>query len=302
VDAAGYALSAFVADGNFSAALLAAAQLSALAETATASTATTASVLLQVNTPAGSADPDVALGISLAACPAGDCAVALDKTQNALLVALQLPALSTDGFAADTEAAVTKLIAEIAAFLGIDPALISYEGFFASSSEALTPPGGSAPHRRLLARAGRVQALRLDAAERALTPRCPRCRTAFAGFDGCFALQCAPSEERAAAAVAAAAAARRTPGAAPAGLTFCGASFCGWCTAECGAGVHAHVAGCAHNLVGGGSLYGARPLWEEAQRRWKRRSMSAYLARLEAPLRVPLRAAMRSELAELGMA
>jgi hypothetical protein len=51
-----------------------------------------------------------------------------------------------------------------------------------------------------------------------LTLGCPRCKTAFVDFDGCFALTCSNNH--------------------------CGAGFCAWCLKDCGADAHAHVNEC----------------------------------------------------------
>lgn len=55
-----------------------------------------------------------------------------------------------------------------------------------------------------------------------LTDACPRCKTAFYDFTGCFALHCSNSN--------------------------CSCAFCGWCLEDCGSNAHNHVASCKHKL------------------------------------------------------
>jgi interleukin-1 receptor-associated kinase 4 len=146
------------------------------------------------------------------------------------------------------------------------------------------------------ARAGRVESLRLDVIERILTPKCPRCLRAFLGFTGCFALRCAPDEADPAAAAAAAAG-----GGAGALAAFCGAAFCGWCFADCGSDAHEHVRSCAHNRIAHRGYFGTLDLFHDALRASQRSALDAYLTSLEPALREPLRAALRHDLADLGL-
>ena len=147
------------------------------------------------------------------------------------------------------------------------------------------------------ARAGRVEALRLDVIDRILTPKCPRCARAFLGFNGCFALRCAPDDDAPEAAVAAAAAAARGGGALRA---FCGAAFCGWCFADCGEDAHEHVLACPCNLVGE-DYFGTTDLFEVSLRSAQAARLQTYMATLEAPLCAALRVAMRRDLADLDL-
>ena len=144
------------------------------------------------------------------------------------------------------------------------------------------------------ARSGHVQTLRLHVINTILTPSCPRCRRAFAGFTGCFALECKGDTFYGPGAAAAAAAARNEA------LRFCGAAFCAWCFHLCGADAHSHVARCQYNLNGhsvhGGA--GGEELYATATRRREARALDAYFATLEPQLRAALSAAMRDEIAE----
>jgi hypothetical protein len=137
------------------------------------------------------------------------------------------------------------------------------------------------------ARHGEMEALRLHVVETILTPKCPRCAHAFIGFNGCFALRCAPDDE---------------DGAPQWAAGFCGAGFCAWCFADCGDDAHAHVLTCAHNLNHGGGYYGTMDLFDASLRSLRSRTLRQYLANLApAPLRPRLLAALRDDLADLGL-
>lgn len=69
--------------------------------------------------------------------------------------------------------------------------------------------------------------LRLKIVNDVLTLRCPRCKTAFIDFSGCFALTC--------------------------GNNQCGCGFCAWCLKDCGGDAHRHVPSCAE---GNRSVFG----------------------------------------------
>ncbi len=129
-------------------------------------------------------------------------------------------------------------------------------------------------------------------AEHLLTPKCPRCSRAFLGFNGCFALRCAPDDAEAAAG-----------GAAWTAGGFCGAGFCAWCFADCGDDAHAHVTQCAHNgNRGGHAYYGTVAQFDVSLRALRLRRLRAYLPSLQPPpLRRALLGALREELADLGI-
>jgi hypothetical protein len=139
------------------------------------------------------------------------------------------------------------------------------------------------------ARAGECETLRLHVAENILTPKCPRCARAFLGFNGCFALRCSPDEAEAG-------------GAARAQGGFCGAGFCGWCFADCGQDAHDHVATCAHNgNRGGHGYFGTMDQFDASLRALRVRRLRAYMPTLEPATRRGLLAALREELADLGI-
>ena len=146
------------------------------------------------------------------------------------------------------------------------------------------------------AKAGRVEALRLDVIERILTPKCPRCMRAFLGFNGCFALRCSPDVGADVAAAKAAAAARGDNLRA-----FCGAAFCAWCFEDCGADAHDHVRVCPHNQVANHGYFGSLELFERSLRAHQKRKLDAYTAQLEPPLAAALRVALRRELQDLQL-
>ena len=139
------------------------------------------------------------------------------------------------------------------------------------------------------ARAGAGEALRLHVQEHFLTPKCPRCSHAFAGFNGCFALRCAVDDSEAGVAAAWKAG-------------FCGAAFCAWCFADCGNDAHEHVKACAHNRVAHGGYFGSVDLFDASLRDLRIRRLRAYLPTLQPPaLRPSLLAALRDDLADLGI-
>ena len=112
--------------------------------------------------------------------------------------------------------------------------------------------------------------------EELLTARCPRCRRAFADFDGCAALRC----------------------------FLCGCGFCAWCLADCGADAHAHIAACpdspAVDPVAGaaGAAYYApeRVVRDRAARR-----LREYLSSLAPGLEDKVRDRIRHHLSDLGL-
>jgi hypothetical protein len=138
------------------------------------------------------------------------------------------------------------------------------------------------------ARAGEVAALRLRCVEDVLTPKCPRCAHAFIGFNGCFALRCAADDD--------------AGGGAEWAAGFCGAAFCAWCFADCGADAHPHVLACAHNRSRDGGHFGTVELFAQALHALRVRRLRAFLQRLQpAALRPQLLAALRQDLADLGI-
>ena len=141
------------------------------------------------------------------------------------------------------------------------------------------------------ARVGDVEQLRLHVIEELRTPKCPRCKHAFVGFNGCFALQCAPDDGDAGANAAAWAAA------------FCGAAFCAWCFADCGDDAHGHVRACPHNTTAGGGHFGTVEAFDGSLRALRLRRLRAYLPTLQPQqLRGALLAALRTDLEDLGLA
>ncbi len=137
------------------------------------------------------------------------------------------------------------------------------------------------------ARAGACEALRLHVAETMLTPKCPRCAHAFIGFAGCFALRCAPDDAQA--------------GAAEWAAGFCGAAFCAWCFEDCGDDAHAHVRACPHNAARDRGYFGTVQAFDGGLRALRLRRLAAYLPTLEPQLRKGLLAALRTDLADLGL-
>ena len=151
------------------------------------------------------------------------------------------------------------------------------------------------------AKAGRIEALRLDVIERILMPKCPRCRRAFMGFVDCFALRCSPNiqdEESSAAATAAAARGDTL-------RAFCGAAFCGWCFEDCGDDAHDHVRACPYNMVANNSYFAPKgqelDYFNRSLRAHQKRKLDAYMAQLPPPLAAALKVALRRELDDLQL-
>jgi len=85
---------------------------------------------------------------------------------------------------------------------------------------------------------------RLHIIEEILTLRCPRCKTAFVDFSGCFALTC--------------------------GKNSCHAGFCAWCLMDCGGDAHGHVPTCPQNGKRG-DVFGTKQQFETHHQRRKER-------------------------------
>lgn len=88
-----------------------------------------------------------------------------------------------------------------------------------------------------------------------LTLRCPRCRTAFYDFEGCFALTCSRCQPK------------------------CG--FCAWCLADCGEDAHRHVATCAHNSLPGKGFFGSFEDFQQAQLKRRKALVVEFLRTIE---------------------
>jgi len=98
--------------------------------------------------------------------------------------------------------------------------------------------------------AAQVMRHRREIVENILTLKCPRCKTAFVDFDGCFALSCSQ----------------------------CGCGFCAYCLSDCGnsAAAHEHVRACPNSL-NRGDYYGSFVLFERAQQLRRRGLVQTYL-------------------------
>jgi hypothetical protein len=110
--------------------------------------------------------------------------------------------------------------------------------------------------------------------EELLTARCPRCRRAFADFDGCAALRC----------------------------FGCGCGFCAWCLADCGADAHAHVAACPESpAVDPARALAAYYAPDRVMRDRAARRLLAFLAGLAPALADKVRTRIRHHLVDLGL-
>jgi hypothetical protein len=109
--------------------------------------------------------------------------------------------------------------------------------------------------RRELAQSAKspVEPIRQRIVEEVLTLHCPRCRQAFAVFDGCMAVTCSRAG--------------------------CGVSFCGICLKDCGtsSAAHSHVSSCKY---GTGSYYAAKDEVARLQKKARAGKLRALLAPL----------------------
>jgi len=111
--------------------------------------------------------------------------------------------------------------------------------------------------------------------EEILQMKCPRCRTAFYDFEGCFAISC--------------------------GKDACPCHFCGWCLSDCGDSdaAHAHVASCSHKPPGADEFFGTMKEFHIAHKKKCRLQVAAYLERFGADIRAEIRRESASLLRDL---
>ena len=108
-------------------------------------------------------------------------------------------------------------------------------------------------------------------------PHCPRCKTAFYDFSGCFAVSC----------------------------HTCACHFCGWCLADCGNSsqeAHRHVASCRAKPAGADSYFGRIEQFQAAHHERCRQRVTEYLQSLEAGVRTDVQQEMAQTLRTLGVA
>jgi serine/threonine protein kinase len=87
-----------------------------------------------------------------------------------------------------------------------------------------------------------------------LTDACPRCRTAFVDFDGCFALQCSNRK--------------------------CSCRFCAWCLKDCGKDAHKHVKSCPYK-TNNQNYFGTKAEFLSSRKSRQLRLLKDYLAALK---------------------
>ena len=114
--------------------------------------------------------------------------------------------------------------------------------------------------------------VRLEIVEEIMTLRCPRCKTAFADFEGCFALRCNPR---------------------------CGAGICAWCLKDCGSDAHAHVLVCPERRVEG--YFAEIELFNEHHARRREKLVRAKFNLQTRDVQAYLRRLLEKDLKDLGI-
>mmetsp|Transcript_9547 Transcript_9547/g.29050 ORF Transcript_9547/g.29050 Transcript_9547/m.29050 type:complete len:1012 (-) Transcript_9547:742-3777(-) len=94
--------------------------------------------------------------------------------------------------------------------------------------------------------------------EQMMELRCPQCRHVFGAFDGCAALRCATAN--------------------------CGANFCAFCLADCGADAHPHVLRCRLN-PNPGEFFVTEVAWARVVEGERRRKLDEFWGTLEPELK-----------------
>ncbi|EGD73577.1 hypothetical protein PTSG_05285 [Salpingoeca rosetta] len=105
-----------------------------------------------------------------------------------------------------------------------------------------------------------------------LTLRCPRCKTAFVDFDGCFALTC----------------------------NNCKCGFCAWCLRDCGTNAHQCAARCG-TRHGGRGYHGTEQQFNDHHRKRRQRLLDEYMATLEPEVREAVTVACEKDARDLGL-
>ena len=115
-----------------------------------------------------------------------------------------------------------------------------------------------------------------------LNLKCPRCSQVFSEYNGCAALVCR--------------------GAQAGGAGGCGAAFCAWCQADCGADAHAHVAQCPEAPEGANPTFPAAGIWANHQRERLKRKVVEFLEGIaDADLRSLVALAQTGQLIDLDI-
>jgi hypothetical protein len=116
--------------------------------------------------------------------------------------------------------------------------------------------------------------LRMTVVDDILTLRCPRCKTAFLDFEGCFALSCGT----------------------------CPCKFCGWCLHDCGSqDAHPHVKKCPHKEPGADQYFGSKDMFQCAQNKRRKAKLVAYLGELSLEDRRKTLESLGQDLKDLGI-
>jgi hypothetical protein len=104
-----------------------------------------------------------------------------------------------------------------------------------------------------------------------LTLKCPRCSTAFADFDGCFALTC----------------------------SSCTCGFCAWCLKDCETDAHACAAKCGAKY-GGRTYFGTQEQFNKHHDTRRLREVREYMNTLVGPIRAATLKLCRADFNDFG--
>lgn len=116
--------------------------------------------------------------------------------------------------------------------------------------------------------------LHLEITDSILNLRCPRCKVAFAEFDGCMALTC--------------------------GQNSCRAGICAWCLKDCGGDAHQHVLKCPSSLSKG-SYFGTAAQFESHHKNRRKELVLARLKKEPAEVQKRTKALLEVPLKNLGI-
>jgi hypothetical protein len=119
-----------------------------------------------------------------------------------------------------------------------------------------------------------VHLLRLKITEEFFNLRCPRCKTVFIDFEGCFALTC--------------------------GNKNCGCCFCAWCLEDCGTDAHPHVVRCPWSQTPG-NPYGNVKLLDGVHKKQREVKVNSLMENKSNDVKRKLKEIMKKDFADLQL-